>query len=54
MSVSKNEKSGKWEVRTYYKDFTGVRKQKTKRGFEKKSDAMYFKDFVEIYIRDMF
>ena len=68
MSVSKNEKSGKWEVRTYYKDFTGVRKQKTKRGFEKKSDAiawersfhlqqdenldMYFKDFVEIYIRD--
>ena len=24
MSVSKNEKSGKWEVRTYYKDFTGV------------------------------
>ena len=68
MSVSKNEKSGKWEVRTYYKDFTGVRKQKTKRGLEKKSDAiawersfhlqqdenldMYFKDFVEIYIRD--
>ena len=68
MSVSKNVKSGKWEVRTYYKDFTGVRKQKTKRGFEKKSDAiawersfhlqqdenldMYFKDFVEIYIRD--
>lgn len=68
MAVIKNEKTGKWEVRTYYKDFTGKRKQKTKRGFDRKSDAidwerafklqqdenvdMYFKDFVEIYIRD--
>ena len=68
MSVSKNEKTGKWEVRTYYKDFTGTLRQKTKRGFDKKSDAinwerafkiqqnedldMYFKDFVELYIRD--
>ena len=68
MSVLKNEKTGKWEVRTYYKDFTGELKQKTKRGFDKKSDAldwersfklqqnenldMYFKDFVDLYIRD--
>ncbi|SFU51321.1 site-specific integrase [Butyrivibrio sp. M55] len=68
MAVLKNEKTGKWEVRTYYKDFTGTLKQKTKRGFDRKSDAidwersfklqqdenldMYFKDFVEIYIRD--
>ena len=29
-----------WEVRTYYKDLTGARKQKTKRGFAKKSEAL--------------
>jgi hypothetical protein len=68
LSVSKNEKTGKWEVRIYYKDFTGTLKQKTKRGFDKKFDAIdwerafkiqqnedldtYFKDFVELYIRD--
>jgi hypothetical protein len=40
MAVIKNENTGKWEVRTYYKDaFTGERKQKTKRGFKKKSEA---------------
>ena len=68
MSVQKNEKTGKWEVRTYYKDFTGTLKQKTKRGFDKKSEAlawergfklqqtestdMNFKDFVEMYVSD--
>ena len=66
MAVFKNEKTGLWEVRTYYKDFTGARKQKTKRGFSKKSEAlewerafklkdelsisMKFKDFVDIYL----
>ena len=69
MSVSKNPRTGKWEVRTYYKDFTGERKQKTKRGFVKKSEAldwerafklkkeesidMYFESFVEIYMGDI-
>lgn len=37
MAVIKNQKTGMWEVRTYYKDWTGTRRQKTKRGFAKKS-----------------
>lgn len=69
MSVIKNEKTGTWEVRTRYKDWTGAIKQKTKRGFQKKSDAleweqrflissskdpdMLFGDFVEIYKKDI-
>lgn len=69
MAVIKNNKTGMWEVRTYYKDLTGARKQKTKRGFEKKSEAlewernfklkenqsinMNFKDFVEVYMQDI-
>ena len=28
MAVIKNHKTGMWEVRTYYKDLTGARKQK--------------------------
>ena len=40
MAVIKNNKTGMWEVRTYYKDLTGARKQKTKRGFAKKSEAL--------------
>ncbi|MCR5119673.1 MAG: site-specific integrase, partial [Lachnospiraceae bacterium] len=59
---------GKWEVRTYYKDFTGTNRQKTKRGFATKHEAqdwerafklqqdqnmdMFFEDFVEIYTND--
>lgn len=69
MAVIKNDKTGKWEVRTYYIDWNGHRKQKTKRGFDRKSDAlewesdfklqkhldisMKFEDFVNIYIEDM-
>ena len=68
MAIIKNDKTGTWEVRTYYKDFTGATKQKTKRGFATKREAvdwerafklqkdqnmdMYFKDFIEIYISD--
>ena len=68
MAVLKNDKTGKWEVRTYYKDFTGTNKQKTKRGFATKHEAqdwerafklqqdqnmdMFFEDFVEIYTND--
>ena len=69
MAVIKNQKTGMWEVRTYYKDWTGERKQKTKRGFAKKSEAlewernfklkedqsisMTFSSFVEIYLKDL-
>lgn len=69
MAVIKNQKTGMWEVRTYYKDWTGTRRQKTKRGFAKKSDAlewerafklkdelninMKFADFVELYLSDI-
>ncbi len=69
MAVIKNHKTGMWEVRTYYKDLTGERKQKTKRGFAKKSEAlewernfklkenqsisMSFKSFVDIYLTDL-
>ncbi len=69
MAVIKNQKTGMWEVRTYYKDWTGERKQKTKRGFAKKSEAlewernfklkenqsisMTFGSFVEIYLEDL-
>lgn len=68
MAVLKNEKTGKWEVRTYYKDYTGANKQKTKRGFATKHEAqdwerafklrkdgnmdMTLEDFVEIYTND--
>lgn len=69
MAVIKNQKTGMWEVRTYYKDWTGTRRQKTKRGFVKKSEAqewerafklkdemninMKFKDFAELYLSDI-
>lgn len=69
MTVIKNQKSNTYEVRTYYKDWTGVRKQKTKRGFKRKCDAqewerafklkenlsldMYFEDFVDLYLNNI-
>lgn len=69
MTVIKNQKSNTYEVRTYYKDWTGVRKQKTKRGVKRKCDAqewerafklkenlsldMYFEDFVDLYLNDI-
>lgn len=69
MAVIKNQKTGMWKVRTYYKDWTGTRRQKTKRGFAKKSEAqewerafklkdemninMKFKDFAELYLSDI-
>ena len=69
MAVIKNNKTGMWEVRTYYKDLTGARKQKNKRGFAKKSEvlewernfklkedqsiSMSFKSFVDIYLTDL-
>ena len=67
--ICKNEKTGKWEVRTYYKNYKGERKQKTKRGFKTKREAqdwerhfklqdhqdmnMTLEDFYELYKRDV-
>ena len=64
MAVIKNNKTGMWEVITYYKDLTGARKQKTKKGeplewernFKLKEDqsiSMSFKSFVDIYLTDL-
>ncbi len=69
MAVIRNTKTGTWEVRCYYKDYFGERKQKTKRGFKRKSDAvawendfkaqknlsldMSFGRFVELYLKDI-
>ena len=66
MSVSKNEKTGKWDVRVWYRDITGERRQTTKRGFRTKREAqtyetdfllkqqgqldMKFGDFVDLYL----
>ena len=68
MSVYK-DKNGKWKVYYRYTDWTGKKKQTTKRGFETKREAvawereqhlkmksslnMTFGSFVEIYITDM-
>ncbi len=40
MTVTKNEERGYWEVLFYYKDYTGKRKQKHKRGFKTKKEAV--------------
>jgi hypothetical protein len=68
MAVIKNQKTGMCEVRTYYKDWTGARRQKTKRGslrkemlwngrtFRLKDELninMKFADFVELYLADI-
>ncbi len=37
MAVIKNNKTGMWEVRTYYKDLIGERKQKTKGALRRKA-----------------
>nr|WP_308668007.1 Arm DNA-binding domain-containing protein [uncultured Agathobacter sp.] len=39
MAVIKNKKTGMWEVRTYYKDWTGERKQKTKGALRRKAKS---------------
>lgn len=69
MAVIKNEKTGCWEVRTYYKDILGNTRQKTKRGFLKKSEAlewersfklkqdndlnMSLREFYNLYLEDI-
>ena len=68
MSVYKDEKTGKWYALTWYHDWKGEGRQKCKRGFETKKDAlewertflqqnatdmdMTFSAFCELYERD--
>ena len=69
MPVFKNEKSGTWYVMAWYRDWTGERKQKCKRGFATKREAqewersfqmqtsgdldMTFEAFAELYTKDV-
>ena len=69
MPVFKDEKRGTWYVMAWYRDWTGARKQKCKRGFPTKRDAqdwehgfklqtcsdldMTFEAFVELYTKDI-
>ena len=69
MSVSKDKKTDKWMVQIRVKDWTGKIIHKKKRGFDTKREAqqwerdfinqansslgMSFKDFIEIYMKDM-
>lgn len=47
MPVYRDEKRNTWYCKFYYKDYTGTRKQKCKRGFARKSDAaVYERDFL--------
>lgn len=68
MSVYKDEKRGTWFVSTRYTNWSGERKQKVKRGFETRREAlawereflqvqqadlsMVFDQFVEVYFSD--
>lgn len=69
MSASKDKKRGTWKIYIRYKDWQGVNKVHTKRGFATKREAldyerefllkkskdvnMAFTKFVEIYMEDM-
>ena len=47
MTAYKDEKTNTWMARFYYTNWKGERKQKKKRGFEKKKDALaYEADFI--------
>lgn len=47
MAAYKDEKTNTWMARFYYTDWKGIRKQKKKRGFVKKKDALaYETDFI--------
>ena len=68
MSVHKDSKTGKWLVSCRYDNWDGKRKQKMKRGFETKREAlawereflqmkssnldMTFGSFVELYLKE--
>ena len=48
MPAYKDEKTGKWFAKFYYTDWQGIKKQKWKRGFATKKEALGFeRDFLE-------
>lgn len=48
MPAYKDEKTGKWFAKFYYTNWQGIKKQKWKRGFATKKEALGFeKDFLE-------
>ena len=69
MPAYKDDKTGKWFAKFYYTDWQGINKQKWKRGFATKKEAlafereflekqacnpdMTFQSLYEIYIEDM-
>ena len=69
MSVTKDNKTGKWMSQLRVKDWTGKEIHKKKRGFDTKKEAlqwerdfisqstgslgMSFKDFIDLYMKDM-
>ena len=69
MPAYKNKETGTWYVMTQYTDWTGERKQKCKRGFSTRREAleweqkfqqqssgdldMNFEAFIEIYTADL-
>ena len=69
MSVQKDKKTGKWMCQIRVTDWKGEVHHKKKRGFNTKKEAlawekefldqatgslgMTFKDFIELYMRDM-
>lgn len=68
MPVYKDEKAGTWYVKLYYTDYTGIKRQKMKRGFSLQRDAkewersfletqqarpsMQFKALTALYLED--
>ncbi len=50
MPVYKDEKTDTWYCKFYYKDYTGTRKQKLKRGFKLQRDA---KEYERIFLEKM-
>ena len=48
MPAYKDEKTGKWFAKFYYTNWQGIKKQKWKRGFATKKEALGFeRDFLE-------
>ena len=51
MPAYKDEKTGKWFAKFYYTNWQGIKKQKWKRGFATKKEALGFeRDFMENWI----
>ena len=69
MAATKNQQKGYWEIQFYYKDWTGIRRKKHKRGFKTKREAiewaedfkqkqsqsmeMLLRNLIEVYFEDM-